>query len=78
MSSAAITKPTPERIEECRLKWAGIAELNGWLAQWQANGKHIAVWHDADGNVTDSIYLNEPGHTKDVLVLDDDDEGDES
>lgn len=67
------TQPTPERIEACRESWVAVAERMGWLAEWEANGKHITVWHDEAGNVLDSLYMNYPTE-KDFIVLSDEED----
>lgn len=61
--------PTEDAIEKCRSFWETVAAKNGWLKEWEANGKRIEVWYNEDGEVVDSIYLNREKLTDDVIML---------
>ncbi|MFC7941639.1 hypothetical protein ACFUPZ_00110 [Microbacterium oxydans] len=74
MVNQVITKPSAERVEQCRESWERLAKERGWLGEWEANGKRVMVWHDASGNVIDSIYLNQEPTAEDIIVLDDDEQ----
>lgn len=56
--------PSSEDVETHRNFWSDIAKKNNWHKE----PFHVQVWHDKNGNITDSV--SHQGMTQDFIVKD--------